>query len=558
MAFDGIVTRAAALELSDKLKGGRVTKLYQPEKDELVFFIHTKTGKYKLYMSSNNDHPGAYISEASYTNPVQPSAYCMLMRKNLSASYIDEISQKDSERIIEIVFDCTDELGTRRPLKLIVEIMGKHSNIVLVDPSDMRIIDAIKRLSFDVNRARQILPGGTYEYPPRQDKIPFDKADDEYLDRRKGEPDRLLSAVMGISPLISREIQDAPSKNMKEILRRLDERDLFPCVYLKKDGTPADFHVIPIREYEGLYEKKVFDTVSEAIAYFYSHRTASNRMHQKSQDLRKNVSHLLKKLRLKKQKLGEDLLKAESAEKYRVYGELLTANIHSFSTGDSEVTVDNYYDGSKVTIPLDQKYAPAKNAQNYFKKYAKSKTAIKEKTVQMKETDESITYLESVAEFIERAKDTETLDSIRQELTDTGYIRKRKSKTKPRKIRSKPVSYKTSSGRAVMAGRSNTENDRLTFHTASRNDIWFHTKDIPGSHVILFTDGEEPCDEDIFEAAAIAAYHSKANESENVPVDYTQVRYVKKPAGAKPGMCIFTHNRTVYVTPNIPDENGHE
>ncbi len=554
MAFDGIVTRAVARELSDKLCGGKVDKLYQPEKDELVFFIHTKEGKYKLYMSSNNDHPGAYLSDANYTNPMQPSGFCMLMRKHLLSARIDEISQKDTERILEIIFDCTDELGTRRPLKLIIEIMGKHSNIVLIDPAAMRIIDSIKRLSFDVNRVRQILPGGTYEYPPRQDKIPFDRADRAYLDKRTGEPEQLLSAVMGISPLIAREIAPAPYARLQEINRRLDTNALSPCVYLKEDGTPSDFHVLPIEEYEGRYRKQHFSTVSETIAYFYTHRAASNRIAQKSQDLRRIVHQLLKKHRLKRQKLGEDLIRAENAEKYRIYGELLTANIHAVPAGAKNVTLENYYDGTPMQIPLDPRYAPAKNAQLYFKKYAKSKTAIKEKRRQMEENDRDLAYLESTASFIEQAADTETIDMIRRELTDAGYLRRHKQKRAERKQRPKPLSYRTRSGRRLMVGRNNTENDALTFHTADRRDLWFHTKDIPGSHVVLFTEGDDPNEEDIFEAAAAAAWHSKARDSENVPVDYTQIRYVKKPNGAKPGMCIFTHNRTIYVTPKEPAE----
>ena len=265
------------------------------------------------------------------------------------------------------------------------------------------------------------------------------------------------------------------------------------------------------------------------------------------------VGKALKKQRLKKQRLSEDLLKAENSDKYRLYGELLTANLHLFKTGDREAVVVNYYDGTEIAIPLDERFAPSKNAQIYFKKYAKAKTAVKEKKIQLAETDSNIAYLESVESFIENAQTTEEIDRIREELEESGYVRRHKQRGPRKKEKPQPFHYMTSDGCDVLAGRNNRENDYLTFRTAGRNDIWFHTKDIPGSHVILFTHGKAPSDSAVFEAAAIAAYHSKGRSSENVPVDYTEVRYVKKPNGAKPGMVIFTDNRTVYVTPKRPD-----
>jgi predicted ribosome quality control (RQC) complex YloA/Tae2 family protein len=262
----------------------------------------------------------------------------------------------------------------------------------------------------------------------------------------------------------------------------------------------------------------------------------------------------LKKLRLKKQRLSEDLLKAENSEKYRLYGELITANLHLIKTGDKEARVTNYYDGSPITIPLDVRYAPSKNAQMYFKKYSKSKTAIVEKKKQLKETDDDITYIESVAGFIDNARTTDEIDQLRTELTDAGFLRRRKTKGLQKKQKSKPYEYFTASGMRILAGRNNRENDELTLKKAGRMDIWLHTKDIPGSHTILFTEGKKPDEADLFEAAKIAAWHSKARGSENVPVDITEVRHVKKPSGAKPGMVIFTDNRTVYVTPEDPEK----
>ncbi|MGI6721819.1 MAG: Rqc2 family fibronectin-binding protein [Anaerovoracaceae bacterium] len=552
MAFDGIVTRAMAIELSDALTDGKVERIYQPEKDELVFFVHTANGKKKFYTSCNNNHAGVYLTEENYTNPAQPSSFCMLMRKHLVSARITSVHQKDAERIIEMEFETRDEMGYSVTKKMIIEIMGKHSNVVLIDTGSGRIIDSLKRISIDVSRARQVLPGGTYEYPPQQDKVPFDEIGDEELDAMRGDPDAILASVQGISPLISRELADSPSENMHTLLGRLERRDLTPRVYLKDDRTPADFHVIPIREYSDRYRSLDFDSVSAAAAYYFEHRDSGNRVRQKASGLTKSVSNALKKLYLKKQRLSEDLLKAENSEKYHLYGELLTANIHNFKTGDREVTVTNYYDGSDITIPLDKRFAPAKNAQNYFKKYSKAKTAQKEKKIQLQETDQDITYLESVASFIESAEDTDAIDAIREELTELGYVRKRRLRGPRKKRKAKPYEYHTSDGFRVLAGHNNKENDQLTFRMAGKHDLWFHTKDIPGSHVILFTEGREVSDSAIFEAAAIAAYHSKARNSENVPVDCTLVRHVKKPNGAKPGMCIFTDNRTVFITPGLP------
>lgn len=552
MAFDGIVTRAVARELSEALCGGKIDKIYQPEKDELVFLLHTSKGRFKLYMSSNNDHPGVFITKGDFVNPAQPSSFCMLMRKYLTASYVKEIHQKDSERIIEIVFDTLDDLGFQRPLMLIIEIMGKHSNVILVDPANMHIIDSIKRLSFDINRVRQVLPGKKYQYPPKQDKLPFDKVNKDFLEKRTGNDKQLLDSIMGISPLVARMMAPAPWEILTKMQQDLENGNLSPAVYLKPDKTPADFHIFPVKEYQGMYESLAFTTVSETIEYFYSHRLISNRIHQQSSNLRRQVQHLLKKARLKKQKLGDDLIKADAADTYRVYGELITANLHQIKTGDTKAVVENYYDGSLVTIPLDPRFAPAKNAQQYFKKYNKSKTAIKEKALQMEETSKEIAYLESTANFIKQADSTDALQAIVQELTQGGYLRERKQSGHRRKIKLEPMKYHTSSGLEIWAGHNNTENDRLTFKTAGRHDWWFHTKDIPGSHVILFANGQEPKEADIMEAAAVAAYHSKGRQSENVPVDYVQVRYVKKPNGAKPGMCIFTNNKTVYVNPVLP------
>lgn len=551
MAFDGIVTAAAAYELKDKLLMGKIEKVYQPETDELVFHIHTRQGNFRLYASAASDHARVHLITENPPNPPVPLAFCMLLRKHLQGGRITDVSQRDSERIIEVTLETLDDLGFTVNKKLIFEIMGKHSNIILVDLTTGKIMDSIKRVSIDINRARQVLPGKIYEYPPQQEKIPFMEITPEQLSSISKDPKSYLSAIGGISPAAARLLADSeePYETIRGIRAALNSGSFSPTVYLKEDGSPGDFHVIPL----GIYpEEKSFDSVSEMLDYYFVNKESSNRIKQKSMDLEKTLSAALSKLYLKRQRLGEDLIKAENSDKYRLYGELLTANIHMVQSGAESVTVLNYYDGTQLEIPLDPKYPAAKNAQRYFKKYGKAKTALKEKQIQIEETDIDIEYLESVSTFLDNAATIEEIDSIREELTESGYLKKRKTAGIKKKVKIKPHQYETGDGFRVLAGHNNKENDQLTFKMAGPKDYWFHTKDIHGSHVILFTEGRELTETAIFDAAAIAAYHSKGRASENVPVDYTQVRHVKKPAGAKPGMVIFTHNKTVYVTPKLP------
>ena len=588
MAYDGMVTRAIATELNERLTRGKIEKIYQPEREEVVLVVRTREGRYKLYLSCAGSHCGAYISEEEYTNPPSPSAFCMLLRKHMQGGVLLEVVQKDCERILEIAAESFDELGVKSTRRLIVEIMGRHSNILLVDDRTGKILDAVKRVSIDVNRDRQILPGFPYEYPPDGGKVPFNKVAAEEIASwpllSEREPsDVLVSHIQGLSPLMARELlldvqlpadwEEDPEGRIayaQRIAARLADMNArisaeaahshslsgpAPCVYMKEDGTPADFHVLPVLQYEGRYECRRFDTASEAAAWYYAHRDASNRVRQRSADVTKAVNAALKKARLKKQRILEDLEEAKDGERFRLYGELLTANLHAFRTGDPEVTVTNYYNNEPLTIPLDIRYAPAKNAQLYFKKYSKSKVALKEKQIRLEETDKDIAYLESVADLAERAQEVSELAALKEELIETGFVRRRKQSKAPgkgKKEKPQPFVYKSSSGLDILAGRNNRENDYLTFRVAGRNDLWFHTKDIPGSHVILFCRNKEPDDRSIYEAAQIAAFHSKGNRAENVPVDYTKVRYVKKPNGAKPGMVIFTDNHTVYVEPKRP------
>ena len=567
MAFDGIVTMAAAKEMRPVIISGKIDKVYQPEADELVFNIHTKRGNVKLYASVNPAAARIHFIENSLQNPPAPLPFCMLLRKHIQGARVTDVAQVGSERIIEISLETLNELGFTVSKKLIFEIMGKHSNIVLLDISSGKIIDCIKHVSIDVNRVRQLLPGIIYKYPPAQDKIPFKELLPE------GSPSVFLPpeakaiqrTVGGVSPSFAQEMaaSEDPLSFLRSAARIIEEGRFCPVVYSDDKGSPKEFHIIPLSEYEDVCQKKEFDSLSLCLEYYYAHKQSSNKLHQKASDLERSVSSQLDKLYLKEQRLREDLLKAENSESLRLYGELLTANIHQVRPGDKSASVINYYDGSTVNIPLDPRLSPSKNAQQYFKKYGKAKTAVKEKQLQLRTNESDIKYLDSVMSYLKNASDVSEIEALRRELEETGYLRKRKipGGFKEKKISSKPYRYILPGGCEVLVGRNNRENDILTFKTASSRDIWMHTKDIPGSHVIVKTSCEEISDEDLYTAASIAAYHSKGRESENVPVDYVRVKYVKKPAGAKPGMVIFTNNKTVWVDPKLPkaeEEQGSD
>lgn len=558
MAFDGIITWAITRELKEKLNMGKIEKVYQPEKDQLVFNIHTKNGNKKLFASVSSSNSRVNIIDESLINPPVPLSFCMLLRKHLQGGRIVDIKQKNSERIIEISVETLNELGFSVTKKIIVEIMGKHSNIILVDTAENRIVDSIKRVSIDVNRIRQILPGKEYEYPPEQDKIPFKEIDKETLNNISADSKSILSSVGGISPAVATEIslKHDFGEFLNNIIQSVEDCNYIPRVYVDKDGVPREFHITDLTEYEQSCERIDFHDLSSAINYYFDHKTVSNRARQKSHDLEKAVLNHLDKLYLKKQRLSEDLLTAQNSDELRLFGELLTANLHLVKPGAEAVKVSNYYDGNTVVIPLDKRHSAAKNAQDYFKKYGKMKTAIKEKQIQIDDCKEEIIYLESVISFLENTDDVENIEALRNELSETGYIRKKKTNFKGKKYKPQPHKYITSDGFTILVGRNNKENDILTTRTAERNDYWLHTKDIPGSHVVIKADGKEISDQAIIEAAAIAAYHSKGRTSENVPVDYVLAKFVKKPAGAKPGMVIFTNNNTIWINPKLPEDKS--
>lgn len=563
MSYDGTVVCAMVQELRSKLLLGKIEKIYQPQPEQLLFVIHTNRGKRRLFISASGSHSAAYLVEKSPENPSSPPVFCMVLRKHLGAARITDILQHENDRVMEIIFETIDDMGFNVNRKLIIEIMGKHSNILLVDIVSGKIIDSIKHVGIDVNRTRQILPRKIYEYPPAQNKKPFLEVTEDditsiMVNQMQAERS-FLDNIQGISPALAQTMAAAedPYTWLTRLRTSIIDGAFAPIVYVN-DGIPVDFHITPLAPYEDddNYEALCFDTLSQAAAYYFTNREVSNTLKQKSNDLLRVIKSQTDKLNLKMQRLSEDLSRAQNSDKFRLYGELLTANLHLVKQGADKVTVLSFYDGTEITIPLDPKYSPSRNAQNYYKKYGKAKTAVREKQHQLDETSAEIKYLESVSSFIERASSIEDLELIRNELIGSGYLRdrrrSRKNSSNKKKISYEPHTYTLPSGKRVMAGRNNNENDWLTFKKASSKDIWFHTKDIPGSHVILFTDGKEATENDLFQAASIAAFHSKGVSSENVPVDFTKVKFVKKPVGSRPGYVIFTHNRTLYVKPEVP------
>ena len=570
MGFDGVVTTAISRELNDKLLGGRIEKIYQPEAEDLIFYVQSNRIRYQLFMSSNSSHPYTCLMDGKLENPSNPLAFCMLLRKHLSGGRILEIAQQNGDRVINFLIEGQNELGYPTKKTLSIEIMGKHSNIILCDQTSGVIIDAIKRVSFDMSRTRQILPGKMYIAPPPQDKTSLEdlnNLDDEFYQNLLSNPEKqaklLLGSIKGLSPIIcedlSLQIQNSHDQNAAEIQKilqtlssRIRENKWETTVYQKDDDTPVDFHVIPLRIYENIYSALSFPSISQGIEYFYAHKASSNRLRQKSQDLEKAVQGSINKIQLKKQRLSEDLLQAKDSEDLRLFGELLTAHLHEIKPGEPSVEIENYYTQEMIEIPLNVRFSPAKNAQNYFKKYGKAKTSIKEKNLQLEEVEKDLNYLNTVQNFLESAKFVEVVDDIRTELIESGFLKRKKIAATSTKKKIKYLEYILSDGTTAFVGRNNKENDQLTFQKSGARDYWFHTKDIPGSHVVLSINQDGLKEEQILEGAALAAYHSKAKNSSKVPVDYMPIRYVKKPKGAKPGMVVFTNNKTVYVDPKEP------
>ena len=522
MAFDGLLMSAVVDEFKTELMGAKIEKVMQPEPDMLIMQVRTAETRKRLLIDVSSSGSRVQFTNLSFENPLEAPSFCMLLRKQIQGGIILNVNQVGRERIVEFEIEALNEIGSPVVKRLIAEIMGRHSNIVLVEGLTEKIIDSSKHISYSVNRYRQILPGFTYERPPVIN----------------------MTNDLGLGP---------SAKEAVDLGADINER--IPRVYVDDKNKPKDVHVIELKEYQGSFEEIKFDTITEALDFYFSNRRESNRVMQKGDNLNRTITGIIDKLLLKKQRLLEDIKRADEADIYRIKGEILNANLHLVKPGDKKIKLTSFYDGTEIEISLDEKLSAARNAQAYFKKYNKAKGSKKEKIPQLEATEKDITYLESLSALVNCAKNYEELEAIRSELAEGGYIRTNKKSQRNKSTKPKPRKFTLKSGLEVVVGRNNIENDYITFKMGEKTDWWFHTKDIHGSHLVMLCHGIDPSPEDMYEAAGIAAFFSKGKDSENVPVDYCPLRHVKKPNGSKPGMVIFTNNGTVWVNPIDPNVN---
>lgn len=573
MALDGVVLRHIKNEIMNCAAGGRVTQVYQPNKDELVLSMRTNEGNKKLLLSARANSPRVHFTNYAPENPLAPPMLCMLLRKLLCGAKLLDVRQPETERILFFDFEATNEIGDKTKLTLAAEIMGKYSNIILIN-EDSVIVDALKRVDLTMSSQRLVLPNLKYETPPTQDKLsPLKAVADEILtavitqEKEMSLDKALLSAILGVSPIVCRELaskvgEELTNRNLsdEDKKRLLSITDDFimtvktcsgtPVIVYREDKKPYDVTFLRVEQYGQAAKIKEYESFSLMLDEFYYRRDSIERMRIKSHDLLKLVNNAIDRITRKINVQSAELEKCKDREHLRIKGDLLQANLYRIKRGSARVTVENFYDenNAELTITLDPAISPAANAQKFYKDYTKAKTAEQMLTTQIKGAHEELLYLCAVLDSLERCQSEKELSQIRLELCEQGYIKTQKGKQK-KPTALPPLEFKTSDGFKVLVGRNNKQNDLLTLKTANKNDMWFHTKNIPGSHTVVVTDGKQITDCAILEAAQICAYHSKARESSSVPVDYTLIRYVSKPQGAKPGMVIYINNKTVFVTP---------
>lgn len=564
MPLDGIFLKNLCSELSS-ISGSRIDKIFQPSRDELILLLRSAGFSGRLLLSAKSGMARVHLTKGTYENPAVPPMFCMLMRKHLSGAKLLDVTTENYERVITFHFSATDEMGDRRTLRLIAELIGNQSNIILVN-DDGRIIDALRRSDIE-QQMRLVQPGAVYSLPESLGKKNIDDldlADCILSSNDKNLSGAILSTVSGVSPLIARETSyladpfdgspgDIDKEKIYSALQVLSEysKNGKPYMLLTEDGNPRDFSYMPITQYGNGFPLREYTSFSELLDAFYEERDLAERLRQGSADIIKLLKNLTertaKKLNLRK----EELRKCADREKFRIYGELIKANIALIPRGAEAASVPNYYDENlnNVTIPLNPALSPAENSAKYFKEYRKLCNAENTLHTLIEQCEQETDYIASVSDALSRVKTAAEITEIKQELTEAGYIRRSKSKAQKQKILP-PREFISPDGYKILVGRNNMQNDILTLRTAEKTDIWLHTKDIHGSHVIILCGGITPPDSTLLFAAQKAAEHSQAANSSQVPVDYTLVKYVKKPSGAKPGMVIYTHQSTIFVKPN--------
>ena len=568
MAIDAICLQAVAGELRPQLLGLRVDKVQQPARDQVVLLFRGK----RLLLNAGAGAPRLQLTEILRDNPAEPPMFCMLLRKHLSGARVAGLTQPPLERLVKIEFDASDELGRAGRRTLVLEAMGRRSNLILLD-GEGRVIDSLRRVDADMSAARQVLPGLFYQPPASTGRLPFLEETEEGFSARfaaaaaeKTLDAFLLDQYFGLSPLMARELAfqaagdvDArvfqmggpgPLWRALEDFQNRVREERFTPVCLLRDGKPLDFACVPVGQYGGAAECVAYPSFSALLDAFYEAREKQERARQRGADLLRAASTARDRLRRKLALQEKEYAATQDRDKLRIQGDLITANLYRMERGQARLECENYYEaGAPASIPLDPLLTPQQNAAKYYKRYAKAKTAEKYLREQMDLARRDLEYLESVlAEIAQAETEADYLD-IRAELREAGFLKKQGRGKKEKSRPAAPWEFCTSSGLRVLAGRNNRQNDKLTLKDADRRDLWLHTQKIHGSHVILRCAGRTPSEEDIAEAAMVAAWFSQARESGNVPVDYTEVRNVKKPAGGRPGMVIYTTCRTVNVTP---------
>ena len=587
MALDGITIAALAYELNNTLTNGRITKIAQPEKDELLLTIkqsvsdgggNTKRFQKRLAASVNPSLPLLYINDENKQSPMSAPTFCMVLRKHLNNCRITNISQEGLERVIKIELEHLNEMGDLCRKFLIIELMGKHSNIIFCDDHN-KIIDSIKHISLLVSSVREVLPGRDYFIPDTQNKFdPFTITEKEFTDIVLTKPvnitKALYTSLTGFSPVMSEELIYISSlsgknstaeltemeklhlyRNFIRIMERVREADFKPCI-IYKENEPVEFSCIPLTMYsdDSSYQVQTCESASQMLCTYYSAKEIISRIRQKSYDLRRITNTALERARKKYDLQAKQLKDTEKRDKYKVYGELLTTYGYELKGGEKSFTCENYYTNEEITIPLDENMGAVDNAKRFFEKYAKLKRTFEALSIQIEETRQEISHLDSISNALDIARHEEDLATIRRELSEYGYMKRQaasqgKGSKKPAK--SKPLHYISSDGFDIYVGKNNYQNDELTFKIATGNDWWFHAKASAGSHVIVKSEGKELPDRSFEEAARLAAYYSKAKEQGKAEIDYIQKKHVKKPNGSKPGFVVYYTNYSMTIDTDI-------
>lgn len=573
MAFDGITIANITKELNDKLTGGRIRKIAQPENDELILTIKSPEGNFRLLISASASLPLIYLTETNKPSPMTAPNFCMLLRKHIENGRILKISQPGLERIIRFDIEHVDEMGDLCQKTLIVEIMGKHSNIIFCDKND-RIIDSIKHVSLQMSSVREVLPGRTYFIPVTQEKAdPLSLSEEDFAQRIGSRSTKLSKALYtsytGISPVAANEIVFRSGLDAEMSGNALSEMEMlhfyktffyfmddvrsgsFSPQIIYQDKTPVEYSALDMTMYSDC-EKLSKDSISQILETYYAERNIVSRIRQRSVDLRKIVQTALERSRKKYDIQSRQLQDTEKRETYRIYGELLTTYGYSAQLGAKSLDVLNYYTNENLTIPLDPQMTALENAKKYFDKYSKLKRTFEAVTELLEETGNEVRHLDSISTALDIALSEEDLVEIKEELMEYGYIKKRHAGSKKPKITSKPFHYLSSDGYHMYVGKNNFQNEELTFKFASGNDWWFHAKGVPGSHVIVKTDGADDMPDSTFEEAGrLAAYYSQNRGNEKVEIDYIQKKQVKKPKGGKPGFVVYYTNYSLIIDSDI-------